>query len=349
MPEEYNISQLTRFGYSYEHIGSLLNIFSQLTTCKIMFLLRDTKELEVSEIRKELGNIQSFIVSKSLTSLRNNNIIDKVERTYTLKNDIFFQKLYDATANILESMDKPHEITEYDLKEVAKLFSDLFFDPVSNVLIHILITKPRKFNEISNMYRDAHGYVATSTLRYHLSTRKVDLEGHRLKIFDVRERNYILSEEGRKIHNIFDNFIDEYEKAIEKWIEDMWKLPVKDLTGESTPIIDLRDSAHKILRLLYNSDFIIAFSTEPEGIITTKNVMNRMGEKLNQVGFLANTTVEDIMTPITKDQVISGEISLLQLFKENKGFEHNHYIVDRGKGMYSVLSIYNVLKRFGDV
>lgn len=349
MPKGYNISQLSRFGYSYEHIGSLLNVFSQLSVCKIMFLLDKERELEVREIRRNLRDVQSFVISKSLSLLKNHNIIDKIEKSYALKNDIFFQKLSESTVKILELTGEKitrEKITETDLKNVADLFSNLFFDNVSNVLIHILLVKPRKFNEISEMYRNAHGYVPTSTLRYHLSTRKVSVGDHKVKIFDLRGRNYMLSPEGKKIHTIFDNLIAGYENSIEEWINDMWKLPIKELTTESIPIADLRDSVHKLLRILYNSDFIIAFATGPRGIITTKNIMNKIGSNLGNLGFLADTTVADIMTPIAKDQIISGKTTLLELFKKEDGFEHNHYIVDLGSGMYSVLGIYDVLKRF---
>ena len=349
MPEGYSISLLSRFRYSYEHVGSLLNIFSQLTTCKVMFLLDEKRELEVREIRRNLKGVQSFVISKSLTSLRNHNIIDKVERTYILKNDIFFRRLSDAAVKVLGVIGKKpakEKVNEFELKNTAELFSQMFFDDVSNILMHILLIKARKFNEISEIYRHAHGYVPTSTLRYHLSTRRVDVGGRKIKIFDTRNRNYMLSAEGRKIHDIFDNFIIDYENSIEKWINDMWGLPLKELTKESIPIVDLRDSIHKLLRLLYNSAFIIAFSNKPEGIITTKNVMNKIGSNLGNVGFLSDTTVKDIMTPISPDQVISGKSTLLELFKREKGFEHNHYIVDLGGGMYSVLSIYDVLKMF---
>jgi len=349
MPKGYSISKLSRFGYSYEHIGSLLSIFSQSTVCKIMFLLNREREMEVREIRRELSGVQSFVISKSLSLLKNHNIIGKVEKSYVLKNDIFFQRLSDATVRILGLVGEKttrEKITEMDLRNVADLFSNLFFDNVSNILIHMLLMKSRKFNEIAEMYRNAHGYVPTSTLRYHLSTRKVSIGDHKIKIFDLRGRNYTLSPMGKKIHKIFDNFIEEYENAIEQWINDMWKLPIRELTTESIPIADPRDSVHKLLRILYSSDFIIAFSTEPKGIITTKNIMNKIGNNLGNLGFLAETTVEDIMTPISKDQIIPGNTTLLDLFKKEGGFEHNHYIVDLGSGMYSVLSIYDVLKRF---
>ncbi len=349
MPKGYGILQLSRFGYSYEHIGSLLSTFSQITVCKVMFLLNKENELEVREIRRNLRDVQSFVISKSLSMLKSHNIIGKIEKSYVLKNDIFFDKISDTTVKILDLVGEKttrEEITETDLKNVADLFSNLFFDNVSNILIHILLAKPRKFNEIVDIYRNAHGYVPTSTLRYHLSTRKVSVGDHKLNIFDLEGRNYTLSKEGKKIHEIFDNFIEEYEKSIEQWINEMWKLPIKKLTAESIPIADFRDSIHKLLRILHSSAFIIAFSNEPKGIITTKNVMNEIGKNLGHIGFLADTTVEDIMTPITKDQIIPGNTTLLDLFKKEGGFEHNHYIVDLGNGMYSVLCIYKVLQKF---
>ncbi|MBN2014188.1 MAG: hypothetical protein JW778_03320 [Candidatus Altiarchaeota archaeon] len=349
MPKGYNISKLSRFGYTYEHIGSLLSIFSQSPVCKIMFLLDEKKEMEVREIRRSLRDVQSFVVSKSLSLLRNHNIVDKVEKTYVLKNDIFFRLLSETALQVLDLVgDKPKDgkINDKDLQNTANVFSELFFDNVSNILIHVLMMKPRKFNEIGDMYRSAHGYLPASTLRYHLSTRKIRIGDTKISIFGIKGRDYHLTEDGVRLHEIFDRFLKEYENSIEKWIHDMWKLPLSDLTTETVPIADLRDSAHKLLRILHTNDFVIAFSTEPKGIITTKNVMNKIGSNLGNVGFLAETTVEQIMTPIERGQIISGDTTLLQLFKKGDGFEHNHYVVDLSRGMYNVLSIYDVLKRF---
>jgi hypothetical protein len=209
----------------------------------------------------------------------------------------------------------------------------------------MLLAKPRKFNELSDMYRSAHGYVPASTLRYHLSTRKIKVGETKIPIFDFRARNYSLSADGAKVHDIFDSFIKRYENAIEAWIHDMWEVPIRSLTSESLPIADLRDSVHKLLRIFHSSEFVIAFSTEPKGIITVKNLMNKIGANLGHIGFLASTTVEEVMTPIDKTQIVPGDMTLLKLYKKEDGFAHNHYIVDLGKGSYSILSIYDVLMR----
>jgi DNA-binding HxlR family transcriptional regulator len=346
MPKEYTISKLSRFNYSYEHIASLLSVFSQTPACRIMLLLEREREIEVKKIRSELKDTESFVISKALTMLKNQNLVEKSEKTYALKNNVFFRELSKAASEVLAvTGEKPKEITDADVKNVAELFSGLFFDPVSNVLIHMLLAKPRKFNELSDMYRSAHGYAPATTLRYHLSTRKIRVGKDVIQIFAFRSRNYSLTADGVKIHDIFDSFIKRYENAIEAWIHDMWEIPLRSLTSESVPLADPRDSIHKLLRVFHSSDFVIAFSTEPKGIITVKNLMNKIGANLGHIGFLANTTVEEVMTPIDKTQIVSGDLTLLKLFKKEEGFAHNHYIVDLGKGSYSILSIYDVLMR----
>jgi DNA-binding HxlR family transcriptional regulator len=349
MPKEYNISKLTRFSYSYEHIASLLSVFSQTPACRIMFLLEQNREMEVKTIRRELKDTESFVISKSLTLLKNHNILEKSEKTYVLKNNIFFRELCKATLDVLTALgERPKEnrITEADVKAVAELFAGLFFDVVSNTLIHMLIPKARKFNEVSDMFRSAHGYIPASTLRYHLSTRRIKVRDTKIQVFDFSARNYSLSEDGRRIHDIFDSFLKNYENSIEAWIHDMWEQPIRSLTTETVPIADLRDTVHKLLRIFHTSSFIIAFSTEPRGIITTKNLMNKLGGNLGHIGFLSNTTVEEVMTPIDRSQIISGDTTLLKIYKKEDGFPHNHYIVDLGKGNYNVLSIYDVLQKF---
>lgn len=346
MPKEYTISKLSRFNYSYEHIASLLSVFSQTPACRIMLLMEREREIEVKKIRAELKDTESFVISKALTTLKNHNLVEKSEKTYALKNNVFFRELTKAAAEVLTATgEKPKEINEADIKNVAELFSGLFFDSVSNVLIHMLLAKPRKFNELSDMYRSAHGYVPATTLRYHLATRRIRVGGDAIQIFAFRSRNYSLTDDGVKIHDIFDSFIKRYENAIEAWIHDMWEVPLRSLTSESVPLADLRDSVHKLLRIFHTSDFVVAFSTEPRGIVTTKNLMNKIGANLGHIGFLANTTVEEVMTPIDKSQIVSGDLTLLKLYKKENGFPHNHYIVELGKGSYSILSIYDVLMR----
>lgn len=347
MPKEYNISKITRFNYSYEHVGSLLSLFSQQPICRIMFLLEKEKELEVSTIRQNLKELPAFVISRALTQLRAHNILEKAEKTYSIKNDLFLKKLSEATVKVLELVGEQKErITEEDIRNVADLFSSTFFDNVSNVLIHMLLEKPHKFNELANMYRNAHGFVAATKLRYHLSTRKIYVGGKRLLLFGVRGRNYYLTEEGRKLHEIFDSFLNDYEQAIEQFIQEIWSKPIRELTSEGLPLADPRDSFNKLLRLLNTTDFIIAFSTEPKGIITTKNVMNCVGENVGKRSSLSELVVSDAMTPIDNTKIIPGDMTLRELYEKEGGFKHNHYVVELGRGIYNVLSIYGVLRRF---
>jgi CBS domain-containing protein len=352
MPHEYNVPQLARFPSAYEHFGILLRTFYQPYACEIMEELIKSRELTVTELRAKLGpKVPNFLISKSLTSLKNRKIIDKTGNLYTLTNPHFYSKLQGAAEQLISLLSgKPsRKVSCDDVRCVAEFFSHIFFDNTSNVLLHILLKKNLSFNEIVETFRSNHGYIPRAKLRYHLVYKKIRLCDFDVEFFKASDKKFSLSRKGRQIHELFDTFIVEYEMGIEDWIKKVWDQPIKNLVSEYVPLLYMSDPIHKVLAVLSNSRSVIVFSNGLEGIVTSKDVMNKIGDKLAKEGFILNTLVKDVMTPISKDQVLSSETTLAKIYTKNRGFSHTTYLVDTGRETYGILDLSNVIQKFNKI
>ncbi|MFH1125508.1 MAG: hypothetical protein V1703_00135, partial [Candidatus Altiarchaeota archaeon] len=352
MPYEYNIPQLMRFHNAYEYFGTFLRTFSQPYTCEIMEGLIKNKELTVTEIRSRLATgVPNFLVSKALTSLKNRNIIDKIGNLYTLKNQHFYNKLSQTTEQIKNLLDikSTKEVTCDDIRDVAACLNHAFFDDTSNILVHILLKKALSFNEIVDIFRSNHGYIARVKLRYHLKSRKLRICGKDLDMFTAKAKKYAISAKGKRLHEMFDTFIVEYETGTENWIKEVWNEPIKNLVQEQVPMVYIRDPLHKVLKVMGKASSAIVFSNEMDGIITIKDVMNKIGHHISAGGFTSDIIVKDIMTPLTPDKVLSGEITLAKLYAKEKGLHHRQYIVRTGVETYSILDLASVIKKLNEI
>ncbi|MBM3308995.1 MAG: hypothetical protein FJY77_01960 [Candidatus Altiarchaeales archaeon] len=352
MPYEYNIPQLMRFLNAYEYFGILLRVFSQPYTCEIMSELIKSKEITVAEIRSKLGaKAPNFLVSKTLTQLKNRRIVGKTGNLYTLKNPHFHNKLKQVTEQIknLVEAKSPQEITCDDIRSVAEALNHIFFDNTSNILIHILLKRDLSFNEIVNTFRSNHGYIARVKLRYHLKSRKIKICGKDLAIFATKAKRYSLTTKGKKLHEILDTFLVEYEAGAEEWIKNVWNQPLNSMVDEQVPMVYLRDPVHKIIKILEESNAAIVFSNEVDGIITIKQLMNKIGECMSSGGFIVGITAKDVMTPVTANQIIPGETTLARLYAKEKGFKHRQYIVSTGVETYSILDLKQIVKKINEV
>ena len=352
MPYEYNIPQLERFSSAYEEVGIFLRVLYQPYACDILEELIKNKELTVKDIRARLGTeVPNFLISKSLTSLKNRNIVDKTGNLYVLTNPHFYKKLYETAVQIKKQLGiKPHEkATCNDVKSVAEFLNHLFFDNTSNILLHILLKKPLSFSDILDTYRSNHGYIARAKVRYHLTHRSWEVCGVAVEIFKEKAKKYSITQKGRQLHEIFDKFIVDYETIIDEWINNVWEQPIKNFVSENVPIVYLRDPIYKVIKVLDKHHSAIVFSNEIEGIITAKDVMNNIGDNMTKEGFLSDIKVKDIMTPITAQQVISSETTLSRIYAREKGFRHTQYIVNTGRETYGVLNLITVIQEFNKI
>ena len=211
------------------------------------------------------------------------------------------------------------------------------------------LNEPRDVNDIRRIYRNNHGYIPLSTLRYHLSTRKLDFSGHPISIFELRDKKYVVSTEGKELHKIFDEFLNTYERGVEERIKDIWKRPIKELIDMVSPIVYLRDRFHKVIRILRTTDFVLAYSSEIEGIISHKEVMEAFSKNINKQDFLDTLSVKDVMKPISGDQIVDGKLTLMDIIGPKEGIRYTRYVVELDPGIYGVLNVHDIIRELAEI
>jgi len=342
---------LSQFSYSYEHIGAILRMFSQPSVCDMMLLFEKEKELSAGKIRKNIDGAQDFVISKSLSLLKSHKKIDKVGKTYKLRNDLLFRQLQEATKKIKAMTDRKNveDISGSDIRSVAALFSDVFFDNTCNIMLHILLDKGRNIHEIEGIFRQNHGYLPRGKTRYYLAIKKFSACGKPVEVFEIVEGRYAVTSKGKRAHEIFDKLIDGYQASVEERIKRVWNVPVGELVGDRSPIVYLRDPLHKVLRALDESEALIAFSSEPEGIIPIKNTMNIIAENHGKRGFLEEVAAKDVMIPISGDQILKKDVTLSDVLKSNNNkLPFTYYIVNTGGNTFGLLNLHNLIKKFNE-
>jgi hypothetical protein len=347
MPRGYNSRALNEFGYSYGHVGKLLTLYSQEIASKIVGILRTKKGgLKPAGIRRELGgDIKGFVVSRVLGYLKEERIVEFEGGKYALRNDFIYQILADIN---LASRQKPKKEDALIVRGNAEVFNSLFFDRVNNVLIHMLLQDGKTFNDILRGYTNNHGYVAPTTLRYHLD-KSISVYGEETPLFEFKEGKYYVSQRIQKLHSVFDGFIDGYDKDIELRTKRLWDSKIGDLANRDNDMISLTDPINKIIHMLRHTKVIVVMSSKPEGIISMSSFMNMMGKHLEEGATFSKLQAKDLMRPITEGEIISGETVLLELFSRSKRFNNTHYIVDLGDGTYGLLDLYRLVRQLPDI
>jgi DNA-binding HxlR family transcriptional regulator len=347
MPRQYDAALVNSYAYMHTHFGEMLSIFSQPVNCGIMRLLTEKKQLEVSEFKKCWGgSIKSYVLSRHLSSLYAKRIIDKRGKIYVLTNDIFYSELMSTSSDLLKviSKNKKLELTDETVAAVAETFSDITYDRITNILIHILLRQPQPFNEIVEIYRSNHEYISANVLRYHLSQRKFRISSVDFEVFQYKNKEYSLTPVGKNIHNLFDNFMDEYIKANEDWIRRIWSIPVKELVSDRVSMAQTGDKFYKVLRMLGKTDFVIVRSNKVEGIVTIQHAMSLIGKLIDKEKFWGDMNAREVMAAITEADIISGNETLREIYKKRGEFSNLYYVVDVGSNNYNVLDLNKVFK-----
>jgi hypothetical protein len=350
MPEEYDMAVVSGYARTHAHFGELLSIYSQPICCCIMTLLREGKEISVSEIRDKFPLMKPYILSRHLTLLYEKKHILKAGKIYTLNNDIFYRNLSTAATRILHTIKKvkKSEVTPEEIAMTSSLFSSMIYDDVSNILIHILLKSPRTLNEIVDIYRSNHGYVPSSIIRYHLTRKKYEYFGEKIEIFDLDTKRYALSSLGRACHEIFDEFMGEYIRDNEDWMRQIWTKPIKELVSDRVSMAQPGDKFYKVLRMLGKTDFVIVRGNKAEGVVTIQHALSMIGRVIDTDNFWGSMTAREVMLPIKAEDILSGKETLREIYQKRGEFVNTDYIVEMGGGNYTVLDLNKVSKIMND-
>jgi hypothetical protein len=346
MPREYDAALVNSYAYMHAHFGEMLGIFSHPLNCGIMRILGQKKQLDVSDFKKYLGDdVKSYDLSRHLSSLYAKRIIDKRGKLYNLTNDLFYRGLVDATQEVLDTVSKK-KLTPSDayVAAVAEAFSNITYDRITNILTHMLLRQPRPFNEIVDIYRSNHEYISANVLRYHLVRKKFSVYDISFELFQFRNKEYTLSSVGRTIHKIFDDFMDSYIKLNEEWMRKVWSEPLKDLVSDRVSMAQPSDKFYKVLRMLGKTDFVMVRSNKVEGVVTIQHALSLMGKVMDKPNFWGEMTAREIMLPLTKDEVLSGNETLRDVYKKKGDFTSLYYVVDMGGGNYNILDLNRISK-----
>jgi hypothetical protein len=347
MPSQYDAALVNSYAYMHTHFGEMLSIFSQPVNCSIMRLLKEKGQLDVSDIKKQWGGgIKSYVLSRHLSSLHSKRIIEKKGKLYALTNDLFYSGLIDTTDKVLKTIQKNKKITPSDeyISAVAGAFSDIIYDRITNILVHMLLRQPRPFNEIVEIYRSNHEFVSANVLRYHLTRKKSKIFDLEFELFHFRNKEYGLTPTGKILHNLFDEFMDNYIRANEEWMRKIWSTPVKDLVSDRVSMAQPGDKFYKVLRMLGKTDFVIVRSTKVEGVVTIQHALSLIGKVLDKDDFWGSMTAREVMMPLSSEDIISGNDSLKDIFRRQGDFSSLYYVVDVGGGSFNVLDLNKISK-----
>lgn len=347
MSTGYNSRALNEFGHSYGHVGKLLTLYSQEIASKVVEVLRGGEAgLKPAEIRAELGgDIKGFVVSRVLGYLKEERIVEFKAGKYTLKNDFVYRML--AGINLAPGQKAKRE-DFLMVRGNAEVFNSLFFDRLNNVLIHMLLQDGKGFNDILRSYTNNHGYVAPTTLRYHLD-KSISVYGGETPLFEFRGGRYYVSQRVKKLHTIFDRFIDGYDRDVEVRIKRLWDSKIKDLADRDIDTVGLSDPINKIIHMLRHTKVILVMSSKPEGIISMSSFMNSTGGRLGEGTAFSKLQAKDLMRPVAEGGLVSGEAVLSDLFNRNKEFGHTHYVVDMSEGAYGLLDLHRLVRQLPDI
>ncbi|MFH1404092.1 MAG: hypothetical protein ABIH11_07480 [Candidatus Altiarchaeota archaeon] len=348
MPKQYDAALVNSYAYMHTHFGEMLSIFSHPVNCGIMRLLSENRQLDVSDFRKKWGKgIKSYVLSRHLSSLYAKRIIDKRGKIYTLTNDLFYSKLFEAAEKVVKVHSKDNKKTtpndEY-VASVAETFSNMIYDRTTNILVHILLRHSRAFNEIVEIYRSNHEYISSNVLRYHLSRKKFNIQGNEFEVFEYKNKEYCLTPVGKGLHKIYDDFMDSYISANEEWMRDVWSRPVRELVSDRVSMAQPGDKFYKVLRMLGKTDFVIIRSNTVEGVVTIQHAMSLIGGVLEKEGFWGSMTAREVMIPVTDADILSGSETLRDIYRKKGEFTELYYVIDMGGGNYNILDINKVSK-----
>jgi hypothetical protein len=233
--------------------------------------------------------------------------------------------------------------TALRVRDTAHLFNTLFFDRINNILIHMLLQEDRTFSDILRTFTNNHGYVSANTLRYHLD-KKICYCGKDFPLFKLVNGKYAVPENIRQANDIFDEFLEKYDKDIDIRVDRLLNSRLYSLADRNIEIVAPNDNMRKIVQMLTYTKYLLVLSSKPEGVITMGNLMNTIGRgAFEDIGF-SSMTARDLMRPITESEVLPPNMTLGELFKKYKRLKNNHYVVD-GDSSYSILDVYSLVRK----
>ncbi len=346
MPKNYDVALVNSYAYMHAHFGELLDIFSQPIDCTIIRLLKADETLSVSEIKKKAPeSIKNYVLSRHLSYLASKGMIEKEGKLYRLNNDIFYDGLVTAAKKTHDHY-KNHtkKFDDFFTASVTSVFSSLIYDRITNILIHMLLGGPKSLNEIVEIYRSNHEYVSSNVLRYHLNRKKFSVKNHDLNIFQLKNKHYSLTKDGKFLHKTVDIFFMEYCRKNEEWMRDIWSKPIRELVSTRISMAQPGDKFYKVLRMLGKTDFVIIRDNTVRGIVTIEHAMSAIGDNIQKDGFWGGLTAEQVMIPISEKELIPGSSTLKKLHKKKGAFSNIHYVVQLDADTYSVLDLNRISK-----
>jgi hypothetical protein len=340
MSRTYN-PLISNFFSTRTHLGKLLTLYSQEIASRTIQILREKNNLKPSEIKKEIGrNIKTFVLSRVLGYLRDERILDFSGGRYRLKDDFTYDLL--SKTRLPKGCRQKKEVPLI-VRDNADLFNHLFFDRINNILIHILLPGPRTFQDILNILNTNHGQISAATLRYHLD-KSIGICGTESKIFVSKKGLYSLSPRIKEIHEVFEDFLQKYDRDIDIRVKKLFNHKLEDLANKDVEIVDLHDPIKKVMHILVHKKYVLVMDSKPRGIITMGNLVNSLGSRmLEKNDCFSSLTAEQIMRPIDDEDILPEGLTLLQVFKKYKRFENNHYIIGLD-GSYGILDVYNLVR-----